>query len=116
MPLELQCGNCGATFLADRDDTAVHVYHDDTYNHVRTKCELCNMPFVLFFDDKRFLQLGYEIEFHEDVDDDITNIRAQLDGDVVPELRDDPEAIMDAIVEQQFHDWLEHTNPSDFER
>ena len=113
MPLELQCAGCGAEFEAELSETTIHVYQEREFNHVHTFCLMCKAPFFLFFDDMRFLMLGYKAEYHEEVDENIIAIRAQLE-DPPQELHDDPEAIMDAVIEHNFHDWLEEVTPDDF--
>lgn len=113
--LLLDCNSCGAEYTPE--EAIVNTYEKPHYNHIDTKCPECGIRFILFFDDPKFLTLGYPWQHHEGkVPPHIKDIKRQLEGKPSKMLPagQSPDELMDEALAGQFHQWLETINPADF--
>lgn len=112
--LRLDCNACGTEYSPE--EAIVNTYENSKYNHVDTKCPVCGIRFILFFDDPMFLTLGYPWNHQQKVPPHIKDIKRQLDGKPSKLLPPgpSPDELMDKAIAGKFHDWLETISPDDF--
>lgn len=117
----LECG-CGHEYTPDPLKTLIYVYDDELdYTHLRTICPNCKQKFFFFFDDPRFLTLGYT-ELHIPwAPSDVKNVYDQVMGmmgstDDTQETKPQPtqDELLDEALVSIWHDELERMKPDDF--
>lgn len=122
VPLEMECMACGVTYEPEPEDTIVHVFDEADYNCVITACIMCKQKYFLFFDDPRYLLMGYTVTYSEEAPDWLKDVYGQLTGNPPDEepkqltCGKSPDEVLDEGLIVVFHDWIERAMPDDFQR